>query len=81
MLESERLILREFNDSDFEAVHAYATDLEVLRYMEWGPNSDAETHEFLARAQSHASAEPRTGYELAVVENATDGLLGGIFRR
>ena len=78
MLESERLILREFIDNDFEAVHAYATDLEVLRYMEWGPNSEGETREFLARSQSHASAEPRTGYELAVVEKATDGLLGGI---
>ena len=78
MLKSERLTLREFHDNDFEAVHAYATDIDVVRYMDWGPNSEAETRDFLDRAQSHASANPRTGYELAVVQTATGGLIGGI---
>lgn len=71
MLESERLTLR-------EAVHAYAADLEVVRYMEWGPNTEAETSDFLTRAQSQASARPRTIYELAVVEAAREELIGGI---
>ena len=78
MIESERLLLREFADSDFDAVHAYATDLEVLRFMPWGPNSEEETREFLARAQSHASKEPRTALELAVIEIESDRLVGGV---
>jgi len=78
VLRTPRLVLREFDHNDFEAVHAYATDLEVVRYMEWGPNTAAETRNFLTRAQSQASARPRTIYEFAVAEVATDGLVGGI---
>ena len=47
MLRSERLLLRDFRDDDFEAVHAYATDLDVVRYMTWGPNSEADTRDTL----------------------------------
>ena len=78
MLESDRLFLREFGPDDFEAVHLYATDMEVVRYMEWGPNSTEETRAFLTRAQSQASVDPRTTYELAVVEISTGRLVGGI---
>ncbi len=78
MIQSKRLILREFETDDFEAVHSYAIDLEVVRYMPWGPNTEDETRAFLERAQSYATAEPRTGYELAVIETSADRLIGGI---
>ena len=78
MIQSERLTLREFRGDDFDAVHSYACDVEVVRYMPWGPNTDDETRAFLERAQSYASADPRTGYELAVVETSADRLIGGI---
>jgi len=78
MLKSERLTLREFRDDDFEAVHSYAIDLDVVRFMPWGPNSEAETREFLKRAQSHATVDPRTGFELAVIRTASEDLIGGI---
>jgi len=78
MLRTERLLLRDFRADDFEAVHAYATDLEVVRYMTWGPNSEADTRDFLKRAQSHAEVEPRVGFELAVVREETDDLIGGV---
>jgi RimJ/RimL family protein N-acetyltransferase len=78
VLKSERLVLRELLDSDFEAVHAYAADLDVVRYMEWGPNSEAETRQFLGCAQSHASKNPRIVFELAVVDTQTDRLIGSI---
>ena len=78
MIQSERLTLREFRGDDFDAVHSYACDVEVVRYMPWGPNTEDETRTFLERAQSYASADPRTGYELAVVETSADRLIGGI---
>ena len=78
MIQSERLTLRELRGDDFDAVHSYACDVEVVRYMPWGPNTDDETRAFLERAQSYASADPRTGYELAVVETSADRLIGGI---
>ena len=78
MLRSDRLHLREFRDDDFEAVHAYATDLEVVRYMPWGPNSEADTRAFLKRAQGHDGVDPRVGFELAIVREDTGKLIGGI---
>lgn len=77
-LETERLVLRNLNDSDFDAVHAYASDPVVVRYMPWGPNSESDTSDFLARAQEAANAEPRVGYELGVVLREEAQLLGAI---
>ena len=42
-LTTDRLILREFNENDFAAVHAYASDIENIKYMIWGPNSEDDT--------------------------------------
>jgi len=41
-LETERLILRPFEETDFEAVHAYASVAENVQYMIWGPNKESE---------------------------------------
>jgi RimJ/RimL family protein N-acetyltransferase len=78
VLKSQRLTLRDFREDDFEAVHAYATDLEVVRYMSWGPNSEVETREFLDRVHTQAVKDPRMVFELAVVNADSGGLIGGI---
>lgn len=78
MLSTGRLLLREIVDSDFGAVHAYATDPEVVQYMPWGPNTETETADFLERAQAAAAADPRVGYELAVVRRTDSRLLGAV---
>lgn len=75
-LRTERLRLRDLADEDYEAVHSYASDPEVVRYMPWGPNTEQDTRDFLARAQASAAAEPRMGYELAVVTLDDDRLVG-----
>lgn len=71
-----RLLLRELEARDWAAVHAYAADAEVARYMPWGPNSPAETHDFLRRAASHRRERPRRHYDFAVVLNADTRLIG-----
>ncbi|BBD69299.1 GCN5-related N-acetyltransferase [Nostoc commune NIES-4072] len=38
-LETQRLILRDFVESDWQAVHQYASDREVVRYLTFGPNT------------------------------------------
>ena len=43
MLSTDRLILRDFNEEDFAAVHAYASDPIVTQYMDWGPNKPDDT--------------------------------------
>ena len=78
MLETDRLILRELVESDFDAVHSYATDAKVVWYMPWGPSTESETRDFLNRAQAAAALEPRVGYELAVIRQNDSRLLGAI---
>ena len=75
---TQRLRLREFVDDDHEAVHRYASDPEVTRYMDWGPNDVAATTVFLADAQAKAASRPRLSYALAVVRRDRDELIGAV---
>jgi ribosomal-protein-alanine N-acetyltransferase len=77
-LVSERLLLREFVATDEEAVHAYACDALVTRYMEWGPNSRAQTRQFLAEKIAAATAEDRSQFAMAVVPAVSDGVVGSV---
>ena len=76
-LETPRLVLREFCDGDAPAVQEYAGDVEVVRYLDWGPNSAEETAQFLAVARGARDAVPRTAYHLAIALSATGRLIGG----
>ncbi|MGH7447752.1 MAG: GNAT family N-acetyltransferase, partial [Longimicrobiales bacterium] len=58
-LRTQRLLLRELRADDFAAVHSYASDREVVRFMEWGPNTKADTRAFLQKAEAMAAARPR----------------------
>ena len=60
-LEMPRLVLRELHDDDAPAVHAYASDAEVVRYLDWGPNTPEGTARFLTAARAARDAVPRTG--------------------
>jgi len=40
-LETERLVLREFREDDFDAVHSYASSEENTVFMTFGPNDEA----------------------------------------
>ncbi len=76
-LETERLILRAFTAEDFEAVHAYASVLENVIYMPFGPNSEQDTRTFLAQCVAWSLEEPCTHYEFAVVNKQTGLVIGG----
>jgi len=77
-LKTNCLILREFNELDWrQAVHEYASDPQVVRYMTWGPNTRKESQGFIQRAISRQQEEPRRNYGFAVVLKAEDRLIGG----
>jgi ribosomal-protein-alanine N-acetyltransferase len=76
-IRTSRLELRELAEEDFEAVHRYASDPEVTRYLSWGPNSEETTRAFLALAREHAAADPRRDFELGVVDGSSGELIGG----
>ena len=76
-IETPRLILRDFCEADWVDVHAYASDMEVARFMNWGPNSEAETQAFIAQAIALGEQRPRRTYHLAVVVRETGKVMGG----
>jgi RimJ/RimL family protein N-acetyltransferase len=78
-LRTERLLLREFTQGDFDDVHAYAIDPDVVRYMDWGPNTLDDTQAALDRWFAAQSCWPRADVNLAV-EHVADGLVIGSIR-
>ena len=77
-LVTERLRIREFVVKDHGAVHRYASDPEVTRYMDWGPNDLKATEAFLHEAEVSALSYPRTRYALAVVRRDLNALIGSV---
>lgn len=61
-IETERLILRDFLPEDGEQVQTYARDPEVVRYLDWGPNTPEETRAFIDRAIRSSRDQPRRAY-------------------
>lgn len=76
IINTERLVLREFNEVDWRAVHRYASDPEVVRYMDWGPNTEEETRAFVSRALTHQKEKPRRKYTLAIALKEEPELIG-----
>jgi RimJ/RimL family protein N-acetyltransferase len=77
-LKTERLLLREFRKDDWEAVHGYASDAQVVRFLAWGPSTEDETRDFIARQIAARAEEPRRHYGLAVTRAADNELIGSV---
>jgi RimJ/RimL family protein N-acetyltransferase len=75
--ETDRLIIREFNEGDFKSVHIYASNPEVTMYLPFGPNSEEETQLFLKRVVNYHLQNPRCDYEFAIVLKGSNTLIGG----
>lgn len=77
ILTTERLILRPFEESDFEEVQKYAGNYENLIYTIWGPNTEDETKEFLKQTKKLSIEDPCQNYQFAVVLKHNNCLIGG----
>jgi len=77
ILETQRLILREFTPDDREDIHVYASNPLVVQYTIWGPNTKEDTQDYLNRVLEMQNQDPRQEYELAVVMKDTEQLIGG----
>jgi ribosomal-protein-alanine N-acetyltransferase len=76
-LNTERLILREFRETDVSAVQAYAGDAEVTRYTSFGPNTPEVTAAVLASWSCERERLPRLEWPLAIVRRDDGVLIGG----
>lgn len=72
-----RLMLRDFVAADEVAVHSYACDPSVTRFMDWGPNSIDDTRAFLREAEQQAQKSPRRSFDFAVIDTESHALIGG----
>ncbi|GIG87799.1 N-acetyltransferase [Plantactinospora endophytica] len=75
-LRTNRLLLRDFDPSDEEAVHAFAGDPAVTRFTDWGPNTRADSGAFVRNCVAQAADPHRTAFNLAAV--AGDLLVGSV---
>ena len=78
LIETERLLLREVEEPDFDAIHDYASDPEVVQYVPWGPNTERVTRDFIENCITKAEADPRLEYVLAVVPKRQSRLVGTV---
>ncbi len=77
-LETERLVVRPFRESDFADVHEYASDPEVTRHLRWGPSAAPETLSFLRQAIAGVRTAGASQLHLAVVERKSARVRGGL---
>ena len=75
-LETERLILRDFVEEDWQAVFAYQTDPLYLRYNNWIERTPEAVKEFVGRFLNHQVQNSRIKFQLAVVLKADNQWIG-----
>lgn len=76
---TERLLLRDFREEDWPAVHAYRSDPEVVRYMlTFEPERPEQTQAWLRALILEDRRQPRSRHTLAIVLPADDRLIGQI---
>ena len=54
-LQTERLVLRAFEESDFDAVYAMRSDAEVARYLYWEPESEEAARRAFSKKLANVS--------------------------
>jgi RimJ/RimL family protein N-acetyltransferase len=77
LFETPRLIIREFEPSDFPGIHDYAQQAEVVQYQIWGPNTEVQTQEFLDQAIQNQTEHPRLNFEFCVLLKNSNLHIGG----
>jgi [ribosomal protein S5]-alanine N-acetyltransferase len=75
-VETERLVLRELSEDDFEDIHEFKSDLQVVKYLTWGPNSREQTLHSLRKQIAFQNEENRQIYVLAVELKCSKKVIG-----
>lgn len=58
-IKTERLILREYQKSDWESVHQYGKQERILIYEVLGPNTEDRTKAFIEKSINERQEKPR----------------------
>jgi [ribosomal protein S5]-alanine N-acetyltransferase len=77
-LKTERLRLRAFRPDDWVDVHTYGSDPEVVRFMDWGPNTVEQSRHHTNRASASAAVSPQLTFSYAVERLADGRVIGSV---
>lgn len=75
-LKTDRLILREIEKSDFDAIHSFGSNLDNVKYMAWGPNDEGGTNWFIDDCIKHSQKDPRIHFDFAITLKDSKKLIG-----
>ena len=75
-LETERLILRDFVEEDWQRAFEYESDPRYLRYYEWTERTPESVKEFIGWFLAHQTQTPRFKFQLAIVPKSDNLLIG-----
>ena len=75
-LETERLILRDFIQEDWQRVLEYQSDPMYLRYYDWTERTPEAVQEFVGWFLDHQQQDPRFKFQLAVTLKSNNLLIG-----
>lgn len=78
VLETDRLILRDFRMSDFTDVHEYGSDLDTVRFVLPKPNTEEVTRNYLYTRLVLAHQTPRMDYDFAVTLKESGKVIAGM---
>lgn len=76
VLATDRLLLREFVESDWQAVLAYQSDPRYLRYYRWTERTPEDVRAFVGRLIGQQHEKPRLRRQLAIILPNTSQLIG-----
>ena len=75
-LETQRLTLRDFKESDLVTFATYRNDPQVARYQSWESYDLAQARQFFAQQQALAFNQPDSWYQIAIIDKTSDEMLG-----
>jgi RimJ/RimL family protein N-acetyltransferase len=78
-LETTRLRLRHFTDTDLLAFMAYRNDPEVARYQSWEGISEPEARAFIQEQKEVQPGVPGQGFQIAIELKETGVLIGDCY--
>jgi RimJ/RimL family protein N-acetyltransferase len=79
VIETPRLRLRHFADTDLKAFMAYRNDPEVARYQSWESISESEALSFIREQKTIQPGVPGQGFQIAIELKATATLIGDCY--
>jgi RimJ/RimL family protein N-acetyltransferase len=78
-LETVRLRLRHFKDSDLPHFMSYRNDPDVARYQSWEGISESEARTFIQEQKKIQPGIPGKGFQIAIELKATGVLIGDCY--